>query len=254
MLASLRSMCDELLKISFSAQDARRMLAATRGKTVRAGSRIGLGYGVIPSKKFVGKEQSRLVGEMTSRGVEKGTAGKAISNLKKQQLESLPFEDPEAWSRGKDFMISPGKGDAAKMFRGLGVPGMEAVKTPKQRMMGEAYMKGHEMAEMAGLKKPMQSFRAAGHMSPEVILKEHNMLVTSPKSVREAWTPAMTALRQPAGEAAALKHVGVEYGKSPRFSRHARKRIAELLEKETKPALEAGYGELASMAPTLAKG
>jgi len=196
---------------------------------------------------------SGVVGELTSRGVEEPIARKAVGSLKKQQATVMGM-NPEEWAGKKSIIVSPERGDAKRWLAEKGLP-HKRIQTPEQRLMAEGLIKGHEMAERAAVKAPKVSFRGVGHLSPEVILKEHNMLVTMPKALRKKVAPSTQAMRKMQGESEALRQVtggGFRFGKSQRLSRHARKRVTELMEKEVQPQIQEGYQQLSSLAPTLA--
>ena len=90
-------------------------------------------------------------------------------------------------------------------------------------------MKGHELAETQVA--PSNSFAGFGHRSPDVILREHNMIQTLPKE-NEAVGDTFRSIRA-LGEAPALKATtGFQYGQGPRVSRHARKHLTRLHEEE----------------------
>jgi hypothetical protein len=99
---------------------------------------------------------------------------------------------------------------------------------PNQRKMIEAVTKGHELDEIST--SDALSFRRYGHNSPDVILREHNRITTLPAEYRQVGE-LFSKAREGAGESQALAAYGIDYGKSGRLSRHARKRITEDLER-----------------------
>ena len=252
--ANFLSFIDELYKLAFGPQEARQLLRAAKRRTVRAGGRVGLGYGAIPNQAFNAKQTGEAVEQLARRGLDPAAASSGIARVKRIQSEALGM-NPEEWARkGKSYMVTPEKGDATRWFRkgpmseALG-DAAASVKTPEQRMMLDSLLKGHELSELAAVKNPRMAFRGVGHLSPEVILREHNQLVTMPSKTREALSPVVTGMRQLQGEAEALRKATggkFDFGKNPRLSRHARKRVTELMEREVQPQLEAGYGQLAS--------
>jgi DNA ligase D-like protein (predicted 3'-phosphoesterase) len=87
----------------------------------------------------------------------------------------------------------------------------------------------HEGFE-ANVKKPSNFFT---HASPEVLLKEHNLITTLPKKYKSAGN-YFRGIRSVSGESDIMQNTiqhGFEYGKSSRFSRHAIKRLTTPLEK-----------------------
>jgi hypothetical protein len=129
-------------------------------------------------------------------------------------------------------VIFPGKGSTQSQFsgnitdtimRGTGGPSAPAVPS-NQRKMLHAVVKGHELDEIAS----RQALGAGqfGHRSPDVLYREHNRLVTMPAGNEKV--KDFMRYQRGAGEAPWLfDRVGLEYGKGPRLSRHARKRLTE---------------------------
>jgi hypothetical protein len=113
----------------------------------------------------------------------------------------------------------------------------QGIRTPEQHKAFEAVIKGHELAETQVKGSPLML--GFGHRSPEVILREHNMIQTLPagnEPVAETMR-AMRATREaPMFEAASGG--AFQYGQSPRLSRHGRKRMLELMEKHYAPQLK----------------
>jgi hypothetical protein len=132
--------------------------------------------------------------------------------------------------------FAPRKGDTTGFLRRAGVMDMlgpevssPVASNPGHRRALDAVMKGHELAETQV--KPSNSFMGFGHRSPDVILREHNMIQTLPADQK----PVGDVLRgmREYGEGPALKMTtGFEYGKGPRISRHARKHLTNLHEQE----------------------
>lgn len=104
-----------------------------------------------------------------------------------------------------------------------------------QRQMLEAVVKGHELDET--LVRPALSFKPFGHNSPDVLLREHNRLATLP-TANSAVRDYMRDLRKNT-ESPVLAQYGIDFGKSERLSRHARKRITEHMERRTMKELGA---------------
>jgi hypothetical protein len=139
---------------------------------------------------------------------------------------------------------TPEKANFAKIIAAGGPRSPSIASSGPQRgadhKMIESILRGHEWDELGA--KPMTAFRGMGHMSPDVILREHNRVATLPKEYGAAGS-FMKDLR--AGrEAISLGDYGVDYGNSPRLSRHARKRITEGLERQA-----TGVAKLAKLEP-----
>ena len=110
----------------------------------------------------------------------------------------------------------------------------------REKRMAESVLKGHELDELALGRSGTLSTQFASHVSPDVILRERNRLVTLPKGGKKV-RELLAAHREGSGEAdifrKATRGVGgktMDYGTGPRLSRHARKRVSgrmlELLE------------------------
>lgn len=110
--------------------------------------------------------------------------------------------------------------------------------TGPQRRAFNALVHAHELDEAAAMtgRKSRLAFGNMGHASPEVILKEHNRIVTLPEHLRPAGQ-ALATIRKPVPrapvpfggpEGRALEGL-VDIGRSARLSRHARKHITNLV-------------------------
>lgn len=83
----------------------------------------------------------------------------------------------------------------------------------------------------------------AGHLNPDVILKERNVVNTLPKEYNQA-KDFVTELRKGSGEMAALRGITgipLERMEGQRLSRHARKRIVNKYEEGLKRIQAKGY-------------
>jgi hypothetical protein len=228
-MSLLSSFVDELEKVAFSPADAAKVLKSVKGRTFKGGDRLGLGFATVQSKPQVQRQVHRTIADAEAAGVK----GKALQAVRESTEAALTDpESPVHWSRAKAYMMSPAKGDFSRFIRDVG--GKSQLKTPLQKRMGEAIVKGHELDELTMANKRMSKnvFLPVGHLSPDVILREHNKIVTSPKPVRDAVYSTMKPFRE--AESDALSQFGVNYGKSPRFSRHARRRITDMMESQGK--------------------
>lgn len=230
------SFADEMQKIAFGPKAMGRVLKHFKGRSHRIGDKVqhpvtgqGMGYGyVLPTDTRKGKKH---VSSMIQK-VHETYPEVPIDEIKRQV--AAQSADVSSWG---STMFSPGKGDAKKFFgKTMGEvsapqkvqKAIGAVKTPEQRKAMEAVMKGHEVAESQV--KPTSSFLGFGHLSPDVILREHNMITTLPESAAPV-RKAVMAIRG-LGEAPALKAgTGFEFGKGQRISRHARKHLTKMYEK-----------------------
>lgn len=133
----------------------------------------------------------------------------------------------------------PPRGDAWTYLRAS--QGGPPMTVPGRRAL-EGVVRGHELDELRtrpwaqglsvrGAKRRRLFGAYQGHVSPEVILKEHNKLVTLPHGVRREVTEVMQRLRAgPNKEADNLATLGLTYGEGSRLSRHARKNIVKLFD------------------------
>jgi hypothetical protein len=154
--------------------------------------------------------------------------------------QSFPANVEKALAKGSIVQTAP----AAKVLR-QGLSGLPL--TPQENIMVESITKGHELDELAAsygntpyyLNKHWHEYWS--HASPDVILKEHNRLVTLPEHLKQGPLKLFQELRSgPLGEANALSNY-IDYGNSPRLSRHARKRILERITKDQYRAYNDAY-------------
>ena len=126
-------------------------------------------------------------------------------------------------------VTAPHKGDALTHFRREGVDVPDANYTPGDRQMIDSIAKGHELDETRyPIKRIMEPF---GHSGPEVILDEHARAV---RAREQGFAPAADlfgGFRRKGQEEAMIRNIDPNYrhGVSPRYSRHAKKRISERL-------------------------
>lgn len=132
--------------------------------------------------------------------------------------------------------VYAGRGNASDAFKRLGFD--TGTVSPKGNKALNSVVMNHEMDEarstVSQASKSGHSFNNV-HLSPAILLKEHNNLKTlrGPGS-REART-VMGNLRNMGGEQGLidLKFPGYEHGKSPRLSRHAIRRMTDVLNTQT---------------------
>lgn len=100
----------------------------------------------------------------------------------------------------------------------------EPVRDPAQNRVLQGIFKGHELDEAKGrLRAGAKQF---GHNSPDVILREHNRVTTLPPE----FEPARRYMRDlRLGREADLMPKGIPYGRGPRLSRHARRRLTDMI-------------------------
>ena len=152
----------------------------------------------------------------------------------------------------------------------------ELVREPRmeQSRMLHAILKGHELDETKVNMKDPGRHDFHSHLSPEVMLKEHNRVTTLPKEYDETrhymqalrgfntgkvddeglgyhnteyspgkrFTPEdiSSGIVAKGSEVDDLRRFGIMYGAGPRLSRHARKRITEYINKRSRESLDSG--------------
>ena len=218
---------DALAKFAFNDADASKVLGIAKLKQVstralpKPMSQVGLQ--IIPPRQSLTNPSPKL--KALSDEQTKSFPPNMVAALEKAK----PSYDDTSKKMPQGGIASPGGQTTAHQFgdlAGIKIP-------PNQRKMFEAVSKGHELDELQALKNPQESFARRGHMSPEVILKEHNRLVTLPPGNDEL-KKVMQTVRGAMGESGQLAEAGVTYGQGPRYSRHARKRITENMEQKYK--------------------
>ena len=206
-----------MAKIAFGMDDAGKVLKNFKKKQIPAGyvkrSRTlgALGTGNVPGG-YVALSKNAPADTWIS------------PKLREEAIEAI---HPN-WPKGRPG--APVRGDSTRFLSSAGM-GRAFGKTPSgaNRKMTDAIVKGHELDELST--RRVSSFREHGHVSPDVILKEHNRITTMPEefsAVRDGFKDLRLTR-----ESAHLNSVvpGFEYGSSPRLSRHARRRITDLVEK-----------------------
>jgi len=103
--------------------------------------------------------------------------------------------------------------------------------TPEQKKMTNLMAHAHEGDE-AALRGSKSYQRFSSHFSPDILLRESNRVATLPKGMSPVGENYI-ALRNATGEASKMQDAarGFQYGKT-RLSRHARKRIADIITKK----------------------
>jgi len=109
-------------------------------------------------------------------------------------------------------------------------------KKPEHREMIGHISLGHERSELRHGKRGEPTFR--GHASPGVLVEESSMLASLPKE-HKAVKDYFVRMRRAGGEAQTMEKMvrgpagkpGFQYGN--RYSRHARKRIAEIVKRKS---------------------
>jgi hypothetical protein len=173
----------------------------------------------VPLLKEMAKKVPAMADELAAAETVMDPHGPAVAGIK--QLTG-GYRTPGA--------IIPGAPDYRKLLAGhAGDPSLLKDKwTPDQYKMLNSVIRGHELDETtANLSSAMAPY---GHISPEVMLKEHNRIATLP----EGFSPIKELMQKTRarGEAGLMSNYGIDYGNSPRLSRHARKRITQGMERD----------------------
>lgn len=231
------SFFDELTKIALTRRTMQKMLLAAKKKQIRKGHAAQMGYGYVLPGRAQRKHVDKAVTQLTEMGAPAEKTRAAIE----ASVAASPARGFSTATKG--MILTPEAGDAKRFlqqipegaFPGLG-KSLKQVKSPAQRKALEAVIKGHEMAESQV--KPTASFMGFGHLSPDVILREHNIIQTLPRGMKRAAGP-LRKMRK-GREAAALKEVtGFEFGKGKRISRHARKHLTRMMDEAAAPHVKA---------------
>lgn len=242
-MIGLNAFVDELEKIAISMEDLRRVSRLAKKKTIKV---PGIGPSAMPTRSV--KEQLGEIQKIKDHSLKRfgevlpdqakrlGDQEKTLKQLSGRVL----MPKGEAW---QDFAASavgkPGaKGFEAEIMMSANPRTRAArdalLKDPKGREAAEGIIKGHELQELVkGSRRPMA--RGTSH-AQGVIPVEHNMVTTLPPEASRAGE-FMKAIRNEWGgrEAQAFnKATGgrIAFGEGQRLSRHAVKRISEIMERQ----------------------
>jgi len=222
-VVNTESFFDELEKIAFDWADMNRVLRLSRARTLRLPQRL---LPVGPMSVPAASKPYQLAA--AREAVETGQIPAALGDA------SMRFVGQTS---GKALMP---KGGVVRQLEQRGMP--SGVVKGRERKAMESLLRGHELDEVTlGAKKfdPEYTIKTT-HVSPDVVLRERNRLLTMPPEVRPAVTEAMSPIRSvldtPALERATrtVSGKGLDYGSGPRLSRHARKRISKRMKEITK--------------------
>jgi hypothetical protein len=172
-------------------------------------------------KKIKPGPQSMPLGPVTTAFPKSQEAKSLIKNM----LGDVPS--------GKIFA----KGDASKLLKDKGL--LKEKLSPENKNMFNKLMLMHEEIERKAGKKAKELVNFNTHGSPDVILRESNLLATLPKE-HQALKDVFKTVRNLDQTKNILENSikGFRYG-GQRYSRHARKRMNEILkEKGIKPLNE----------------
>ena len=135
----------------------------------------------------------------------------------------------------KDQVVGPpGGGDAERAFRRLGLT--EEKFTPQQNTMLRSTIEGHELDELRGA-RANKAFLPFGHRNVGVVMREGNrMRRLEQTGGNDPVTRTMKGVREIEGSAQAIEAATggrVGYMSGPRPSRHAIRRISQMVDKQS---------------------
>lgn len=150
------------------------------------------------------------------------------------------------------YINLPKKGDPAAAIR-KAYPARGEPMTREEHIFNNAMAVGHEKSERNVVRNGEYNMATSGmgHFSPKVLLREHNMNVTLPAEAGRVGQ-MYREMRDASGDAGMLSSLGVNYGVSPRLSRHAIKRLSEAAEAKTLGHMKEQVGEAVERGEKLA--
>jgi hypothetical protein len=229
-----------LIKLGFGPQDAARVSqVAKKIKLPKASQRIlggatGGGPAGLANPRRIKEDLSSISG-LANKVKDTGTD---MGKLMGHQLNAMVQASQPLAAVSKRLpqgAIIPGKGNTDTFLRkrlGEQIDARLPQVGPKDKRMINSIIDGHELDET--LVRGGLAVRGVGHRSPDVLLREHNRVTTLPKEYGGS-REFMKSMRGSTGETGLFQNIDprLAYGDSPRLSRHARKRITELMEKDT---------------------
>lgn len=265
---SYRAMLDEIMfgpemqKEAFGPEEARKVLRLAKSKVLKV-PRTRQAYKRIVNMKpgdpmpISVAEGAVLQSFGAPSAMSRGTS-KVLEKSQKAGAFTPKTPGHIAQIRQLEGKITTAKGgDATSAIRrsalGPAVKGPIAGMSGEQRMVHNAIVKNHELAEL-GIKPKMHQTafgHVTGHLGTQPPLRDNNMIATLPKgydAVKE------TVKRYRPQEAYYLERAtrgvggkpGLEFGEQ-RLSRHARKRVGKLMEADAlsgmKAQLEGPHGD-----------
>lgn len=249
MLRELQEM--DLEKVAFGPAEAKKVLQLAKRRIVKVprlrqtATRAAkeMMEGRMPQGLTVA-EQSLMHGGGAPIAIQRG-AHRTLRRAAETGAVTMPVT-PEAIASTKQLgghILQAKGGDVTSAIRrhpmlGDVVQGPISQMTPQQRMLHNAAVKRHELAELSirGRKtREMTPFRmATGHMGAEAPLTDVNVLATLPagnapvREAMQAYRPVESHLLERATRGVGGRP-GMEFG-TQRLSRHARKRVGRRME------------------------
>lgn len=231
------SFWDELSKIAVSLADLNKLTRLAKRKTIKTP--------MVDQPAALPRGGMRsLMSSVRSKGDPETT--KRVARLSKIMGGKLGYPRRGGAFRAlKRAAVKPGRGRQGALQARYNKSVAAVAGDPQSRRATEGIVAGHELQELAkGRSRYPISGQQGGHR-PGVIPVEHNIVTTLPKEVapagrlmrdfRELGPDASLfeqATRGPAG-------VGMAFGKGPRLSRHAVRRIGQRMEELERQMFEA---------------
>jgi hypothetical protein len=231
-----------LHKLAFGAKDMKRVLQVAKSKQLPKSAYKALMHPKL-APAGVARSFLSLSGVQSGKKALRGGKLQLARKVRAAKALGTPegvISDLEGYSKGilKGFTkkLPPGGAifqnqSAKKIFgRAAKQEGRRLPKLdPKESKALEAVAKGHELAETQVKASP--AFIEIGHMSPDVLLREHNMIQTMPKRYKKVGD-ILRKQRQGVEAAVIREATGgrFRYGKGQRLSRHGRKHITRMVE------------------------
>jgi len=264
MLRELQEM--DVEKVAFGPAEAKRVLQIAKGRVIKVprlrqtATRAAqeMMEGRMP-KGLTFAEQALMQGGGAPMAVHPSAASKLRQVVSSGAVAegAVPPSMIQGAERLRGRILTAKGGDATLRVRqhpmvGDVVQGPISQMTPEQRMMHNAVIKRHEMAELGINKKfrgPEPFGMGTGHMGAEAPLTDHTVLATLPKGnepIREAvqgyrGTEANLLERATRGVGG---RPGMEFGaEGQRLTRHARKRVGRRMEELAGQDLQAALAD-----------
>jgi len=217
---------DELQKIAFSMADIEHTLARSKGMIQKLPTKVPI------MQMGPAAFHSGMVHEVQLPALR---AAAAAGQVPVAQAEAMA----NTLGHLSDKITMPQRtGGVVGMLGKMGIPG--AKKMPGEaKKATEAIMRAHEMDEMAqsakAAKNPLFAAKMT-HAHPDVLLREHNRVVTLPENIREPVSAlhghVRQFLEQPVFEQATrgVGGEGLQLAQGQRLSRHARRHISDRMQ------------------------
>lgn len=243
------SLQEALNKASIDMAGARQLLHAVKQHTVKPPSLPNGPMYVTTAKEGIKANLSKAIPKIQAGLAQAGLSSADVrdygSMARGAMAEQLAAVTAQPLVPGHINM--PRRGDPGAVVRRMAGPG-GAPMTSAEHLFNNAMVAAHEGAERQVVRGARTNIAAAGlgHASPEVMLREHNMAVSLPPEAQRV-KDMYTNMRAMSGDASLLSGMGVEYGKSPRLSRHAIKHLSRMAEEDAIKATAGQYKDFLAM-------